>query len=591
MEKKNKQLLHKILKSKHIGKLVSSFSCALPFPSYLCICAIDEVFISAGNTNEEFQTLRFPLFFNGKEWAELILKCADKDTKIAPNLATVLITSIQAVIDYEYEKRAVSSETINVYRELALLQRATEKMSNKLDTIQIGRILLDESGINLASGSGGSVFSYCLRENEFKHLASTDERFQIIAEQVIKQKTLNTFKEITSIQIISDFENSHLCDEHLKNYKSIMVVPFVDSGKYLGLMILMSPVREFFLSSDRKRLEMLGTVASSALHNALMFEEQKELFNSFLNTIALAVDSKSVYTAGHCKRVPWIVRELLLAAAESDSEPFKSFNITEEELEEVNVAALLHDCGKIATPEWIMDKATKLQGIVDGIDIIRLKVDILKLQIMLADYKKHHNEHTYSQETLNKLKQAESDFEFLKSLNIGGEFLSSDIADRLAELGKTPLGHQGRLLTDDEVEKLSITRGTLTAGERRIIEEHSLKTVALLERIRFPENMKNVVLYAGNHHEKLNGSGYPYRKKEQELCIKSRILVIADIFEALTAEDRPYKASRPISEALKIMELMVKSNEIDGDLVKLMLDQDIHRRYATEFLPDYLIDL
>ena len=234
---------------------------------------------------------------------------------------------------------------------------------------------------------------------------------------------------------------------------------------------------------------------------------------------------------------------------------------------------------------------TKLQGIVDGIDIIKLKFDTLKLEIILDDYKKYYSEHRCSEETLKKLEQAENDFEFLRSLNIGGEFLSPDVFDRLTSIAKTPLGLENRLLTDDEVEKLSITRGTLTAGERKIIEEHSLKTIALLERIRFPESMKNVVFYAGNHHEKLNGSGYPYGKSEQELCIKSRTLVIADIFEALTAEDRPYKPSRPLSQALKIMELMVKSNEIDGDLVKLMLERDIHRRYATEFLPDYLNDL
>ena len=200
-------------------------------------------------------------------------------------------------------------------------------------------------------------------------------------------------------------------------------------------------------------------------------------------------------------------------------------------------------------------------------------------------------EHEYSAETAAKLKQAEDDFDFMKALNTGGEYLDSHVLERLAELGKITLQSSGRLLTDDEAEKLSIVRGTLTAGERRIIEDHSVKTIAMLEQIKFPENMSNVVLYAGNHHEKLNGSGYPHRKTAAELCIKSRILVIADIFEALTAEDRPYKPSRPISQALKIMDFMVKDNEIDGDVVRLMLDKDIHRRYAAEFLPDYLNDL
>lgn len=537
-----------------------------------------------------------PLTLGVVEYAKLRVSA---DYSSAESIGRALALSLQNILDSENAKRSVSSETLTAYRELSVLQRATAKLSRELKTAEIGKILLEESGFSFNNGEVGAVFDYIDRDKRFGMLSCKGTDSDKIFAAFREQSMCLLFSAIDTIQIISDFDISLILDEEPRKFQSVIVIPFIDSGIYLGFMIVASPECERYMSADKKRMDIISSVASAALHNAMLFEEQKALFNSFVNAIATAIDAKSPYTAGHCKRVPWIAKELLLAANEADNGKFADFKVTDEEIEEMDVAALLHDCGKISTPEWVMDKSTKLEGIIDGIELIRLKTEIRKQGLIIAAYREAHREAhgdiAEDEGVKTLLNECDSDYDFLNRLNIGGESLDKSVIERLQQIAKASLafsdGDCEPMLSKDELEKLSVARGTLTEDERRIIEDHVTKTVMMLSEIKFPRNMSDVTRIASMHHEKLNGNGYPYGKKGSEICLKSRIIAIADIFEALTAEDRPYKKPGTLDQALQIMGYMIEDNHIDGDLYRLMIESNLHIKYFSTFLPHLLKDL
>jgi HD-GYP domain-containing protein (c-di-GMP phosphodiesterase class II) len=380
-------------------------------------------------------------------------------------------------------------------------------------------------------------------------------------------------------------------------------------------------------------------------------KSQAELLNSIVKLIAEAVDAKSHYTGGHCERVPQIAELLIKAANRSNLDVFKDFHMeSEEQLKEFSIGAWLHDCGKVTTPEYVVDKATKLETINNRIHEIRTRFELLwrdaqieYLEAILANKDKNTAQELLTQ----KQKQLKDDFAFIAKVNIGGEFMSEEKKARVLEiasqewlryfddtLGLGELEHlrlekssqdlpvKEQLLSDKpqhliqreyfnyeeykkqgfkekvpqylynygEIYNLCIEKGTLTAEERYKINEHVIMSIKMLEKIPFPPNMKKVPQYAGTHHETLKGTGYPRQLTKDELSIPARVMAIADIFEALTASDRPYKKAKTLSEALKIMSNMVKDQDIDGDLFELFLREEIYMQYAQEFLTKEQID-
>jgi len=391
-----------------------------------------------------------------------------------------------------------------------------------------------------------------------------------------------------------DFSGTKLFDKN-NHYRSMsfLTVPLKNySNNVIGVLQLINARSEDLSGiipfSEEKQIivESLSSLAASALDNQMLLQAQKDLLDSFIRLISDAIDQKSPYTGGHCKRVPFITELLAKAAANQEKGPFVNFNLNDEQMYELKTAAWLHDIGKITTPEYVVDKATKLETIYDRINAIENKFNAFKYQLEMSV--KDENEKV---ELLSKLSE---DLKFLKMINLGGEFMTAEAKERVGEISKRKFknfeGNEENLLDDNEVYNLCIDRGTLNREEREIINNHIVVTIDMLKKLPFPDHLKRVPEYAGGHHEKMDGTGYPNRLTREQMSVPARIMAIADIFEALTASDRPYKKGKKLSEALRIMNFMKNDQHIDPDLFNLFLREQIYIPYAESFLEKSQID-
>ena len=423
-------------------------------------------------------------------------------------------------------------------------------------------------------------------------------------------------------------------------------------GHISGLLYLVYSESELNTegSSRRRRqgfLKELSGFAAVSLETRKLLKSQKDLLQAFIQLIAGAIDAKSPYTGGHCQRVPELTRMLAEAASESREEAFASFNPEADDWEAIHIASWLHDCGKITTPEYVVDKATKLETIYNRIHEIRTRFEVLKRDAEIACWQsiaEGSERETALSALQNKLRELDDDFAFVARCNEGAEFLAEEDRQRLEAIARlswqrtlddgiglsreesmrrqgTPAAElpvQESLLADREADRiprehdplptgsgysrrfpmerpdcrfdlgemhnLGVERGTLTPEERYIINEHIIQTILMLEQLPWPRHLQKVPDIAGGHHEKMDGTGYPRRLTREELPLEARIMAIADIFEALTASDRPYKAPKKLSEALKIMYFMKQDQHIDADLFDLFLRAGVYRQYAEKYL-------
>lgn len=445
-------------------------------------------------------------------------------------------------------------------------------------------------------------------------------------------------------------------------YKSIsfLTVPLKNNtGRVIGVLQLLNSLNDDgdvcpFSTETQPLIEALASQAAVSLENQNLLESQKNLLDSFIELMASAVDAKSPYTGGHCQRVPELTEMLTEAACKSKLPPFAEFDLNEEEWYELHIGAWLHDCGKVTTPEFVVDKATKLETIYDRIHEVRTRFEVLKRDRIIA-YKDKLLGDTQDNELLKAaldkdLAQLDDDFAFIAECNLGGEFMEESRIERLKQIGDLewqrtlddrigvsfdeakrqartepqPLPATEKLLDDrpdhivehdvavhsadpnnpygfkvdvpehkynrGEVYNLSIARGTLTNEERFKINDHIVQTIVMLENLPFPKHLERVPEIAGGHHEKMDGTGYPKKIMGGEMSIPARIMAIADVFEALTAADRPYKKPKTLSESIKIMGFMVKDQHLDGELFQLFLSSGVYKEYAERFLEPSQID-
>ena len=344
-------------------------------------------------------------------------------------------------------------------------------------------------------------------------------------------------------------------------------------------------------------IEALSSQAAVALENQLLLAAQRELLESFIKLIASAIDDKSPYTGGHCQRVPEITKMLAAAACEQKHGPFADFDLDEDQWYELHIAAWLHDCGKVTTPVHIVDTSTKLETIGDRIDMIRDRFELLKRDAEIAYLRKIAKSNADKKKLKAKF-DAEieklDDCAFVSESNIGGEFMDPEKQERIESLAARKYadasGKKVRFLSEEEVYNLRIERGTLTTEERQVINHHIEMTIDMLEALPFPKKLRRVPEYAGGHHEKMDGTGYPRGLMGDQMSIPARIMAIADIFEALTASDRPYKKAKTVSESLRIMGFMNKDNHIDPELFELFLKSGVWKEYAEKYLEPYQLD-
>lgn len=446
--------------------------------------------------------------------------------------------------------------------------------------------------------------------------------------------------------------------------KSFLTVPLKNhDGDVIGVLQLLNAQHPksgkvvAFSKHIQPLIEALASQAAVALDNQLLLEAQRVLLDSFIELIASAIDAKSPYTGGHCQRVPELTKLLAGAACDSKKGTFAKFDLNEEEWYELHIAGWLHDCGKVTTPEYVVDKAVKLETIYNRIHEIRARFEVAKRDVEIDYLKKCLEGDSDSDgdraqletEKDDRLKQLDDDFEFIAISNVGGEFMDPEKKDRVKQIAdikwtrtlddriglsheeakrfeRTPaksLPVEESLLADKEehvIERLSfdlftednpygfkmdvpaqqynmgevynlcIDRGTLTAEERFKINDHMVQTIVMLDQLPFPKNLRRVPEYAGGHHETMIGTGYPRRLSKKDMSIPARIMAIADIFEALTASDRPYKAPKTLTESIKIMSFMKKDQHIDPELFDLFLTTGIYKTYAERFLKPEQID-
>jgi HD-GYP domain-containing protein (c-di-GMP phosphodiesterase class II) len=389
--------------------------------------------------------------------------------------------------------------------------------------------------------------------------------------------------------------------------KSLLAVPLTNNKKeVLGVLQLInarSPgaaaatgASIAFDDSIVPLIKALASQAAIALDNQRLLQEQRELFDAFIAMMAQAIDAKSPYTGGHCQRVPVLTEMLAQAACDETKGIFADFSLTPEQWYELRVAGGLHDVGKVTTPVHILDKATKLEKIHDRIHEVKTRIEVLRrdaeidcLQARLDGAPRQEAESRRDA----RLAELDRISAFLATANIGGEFMADAAIERLRAIARETWCLEGAvrpLLDEDELDNLSIRRGTLNAADRKIINDHIVHTISMLEALPFPKHLSNVAEIAGGHHEKMDGTGYPKGLKRDEMSWLARMMGIADIFEALTACDRPYKAPKTLSESIGIMVEMKKTGHIDPDLFDLFLRSGIYRRYAERFLEPHQID-
>ena len=354
-------------------------------------------------------------------------------------------------------------------------------------------------------------------------------------------------------------------------------------------------------STSIKMIESLASQAAIVITNKNLIRELEVLFESFIKLIATAIDKKSAYTGGHCSRVPEITMMLADAVGKIKSGKYKNFDMNPDERNELYIAAWLHDCGKVATPTHIVDKGTKLEKIFDRIDIINMKFEVLRrdkeIEFLKKIYKLKNSDKTVLEklkgEYKRQLEQLDEDEAFLERCNIGGEFMLEELQERVIQIAKYPFKEKGKkkpFLSKDEVRNLNIPKGTLLPEEREIINSHITITIDMLEQLPYPKHLKNIPEFAGGHHEKLDGTGYPRGLTENQMSPQAKMIAIADIYEALTAADRPYKEGKKLSEAMRIMGFMNKDRHIDKDLFKIFVKEGIYKKYAKKFLKPNQID-
>lgn len=527
--------------------------------------------------------------------------------------------------------------------------------------------------------------NYSFKKNEnpnlfpYKEILKVLNKQKVLKENIIKidnieyflyfSKIDSKYSEKEDLVILTPIENimySFTKKIYYSFFITIVILTFTIPLIWYSTKILVNPIHKLAKENEKiinrnfEKVENINTnikelheLSNSLVNMSNSLKEyenkQKELMDSFIKLLANAIDAKSKYTGGHCERVPILTMLLAKKASECKEGIFKEFELkNEEEKRELSVAAWLHDCGKITTPEYVVDKATKLETIYNRIHEIRTRFEVIHRDITIKMYENILNGANETKEKQKaKLEQEEliKEFEAIAKANIGSEFMTDEDIEKIKEISKRTwirnfdntigLSNEEKqrlvsiqtpkienLLSDKlehlikrdpsqtkeydkynfkievpeylynlgEIYNLTIKKGTLNTEERFKINEHMAMTIIMLEQLPFPEGLKKVPEYAGAHHETLIGTGYPRKLTKEQMSIPARIMAVADIFEALTASDRPYKDAKTLSESIKILSFMEKDKHIDEDIFKLFLTSGAYKEYALKYLKKEQID-
>jgi HD-GYP domain-containing protein (c-di-GMP phosphodiesterase class II) len=392
--------------------------------------------------------------------------------------------------------------------------------------------------------------------------------------------------------------------------QSFLTVPMKDhEGEMLGVLQLINAKNTRtgrtrpFTDTDQRLIEALASQAAIALTNRELIARLEDLFVSFVKLINIGIDEKSPHTGRHCEHVPELTMMLAEAVHQTTEGPLAAFTMDENERKQLWLAGLLHDCGKITTPVHVVEKATKLETIIDRIHTVDTRFEVLKRDAQIRALKEKYEggerdlrrDEEIGQRLRQQLARLDEERDFLRRANIGSEGMSPEDQQRVIEIARHyrwtgPDGVERDLLDEEEIANLTIRAGTLNPQERQIINNHISVTIRMLESLRWPKHLQNVPEYAGGHHERMDGQGYPRGLRGDQMSVQARIMAIADIFEALTARDRPYKKGKSLSESLRILGNFRLRNHIDPDLFDIFIREKVYLDYAKRFMDPAQID-
>jgi HD-GYP domain-containing protein (c-di-GMP phosphodiesterase class II) len=390
--------------------------------------------------------------------------------------------------------------------------------------------------------------------------------------------------------------------------QSFLTVPMQDhEGEVIGVLQLVNAKDRksgktcSFTDTDQRFIEALASQAAIAITNQQLIALLENLFESFVKLINIGIDEKSPHTGRHCEHVPELTMMLADAVHRTDIGPLADFEMTEADRKQLWLAGLLHDCGKITTPVHVVEKSTKLETLYDRIQTVDTRFEVLKREAEIRALKEKlaagndMRRHAEINELLaRELARMDDDRNFLRRANIGAEFMLPEDQARVGAIAKYrwigPDGNECNLLSEEEVMNLTVRAGTLNAAERKIINNHIAVTIRMLESLPWPKHLEQVPEYAGGHHERMDGQGYPRGLRGDQMSIPARMMAIADIFEALTAKDRPYKKGKTLSESLHILGGFRQRNHIDPDLFDVFVREKVYLDYARRFMDPAQID-
>lgn len=552
-----------------------------------------------------------------------------------------LISSLAGETHFGRLLQTVNRETIKACQADAGLLFLLDNDAKRLDAVDLAfaeKGAADVAGIHPAEPDDATdIVGRVFRENHY---------------QIIDLKRHNNGQSDRFNRLFQQFAVDHL---HL------MLLPLANRQKEVSGVLCLAFIPEGLppesLEERAAFARTLSGFAAVTIESQYLISMQKNLLDSIIQLLAGAIDAKSPYTGGHCQRVPVLTQMLAKAACESSDSRFEHFTLNEKEWEAVNIASWLHDCGKITTPEYVVDKATKLESLTDRIHEIRMRFEVIKQQCWIDYYRACRDGTPESEAAAQRdqhLQALDDDYAFVAHCNVGGEHMADDTVERLRHiatrtwirtlddrlgisweeaqrkqrspvqtlpveeplladraehliesapavateteaLGKNPPERFNLIkpvhhLNRGELYNLSVRKGTLTPEERFIINDHIVQTILMLERLPFPRHLVQVPALAGGHHEKMDGTGYPLGLRQHEMPLVARMMAIADIFEALTASDRPYKTPKTLSESLQIMQRMSREKHIDRDLFVLFVRSGVYLQYAEKYLKPDQID-
>ncbi|WP_286181682.1 HD domain-containing phosphohydrolase [Desulfovibrio sp. Huiquan2017] len=490
-----------------------------------------------------------PIHFDEVHSGRLLMRPDGPEESVEYSRLLDFVTySIQELVDMERARRSIAEEALAKYRELALFHRSVPNINASLHMRDVVNALIDECRLENYPGELGMIFLLEPSRKVFRLAVQFGFPFGTYLQPMVDS---DLFQEVAASgrgEIVNDLDKDARWENELPGLGSMILIPINSPNRCEGVLILASRSTGIFEAAHRRSLSTLASVAGISVSNAFNFEGVQKLMSAILQALAEAIDARDPYTAGHSERVAHLA--VAFAHALNEAGGYRSELFSDDELREIYYAGVLHDVGKIGIKEDVLTKRTRLPE--RRMDVIRARFQLLG-QFDDFDWGQAFE---YLSEVNKAMVPDASALEFVRKL--GGRVMHRNGTDL-------------RYLYDDELENLLLAYGNLTKDERREIQRHPAESERILQHIPMQDNFSHLLTIIRQHHERMDGSGYPDGIKGEDILPQSRLMAIVDIYDAVTQE-RHYKPAYTRSEAMKILRGEVEEGKLDIELTEFFLN-------------------